>query len=577
LYLAMSDSFLRAVAERAAAAASSSTMGSNFADACNAAAAALEEGDAESALHAANAAIIAQPLSADGWALRSKALNELHLFADVLASVPCMSSIDETGESWGVEGLRAQASLQALFQAMPELMARTGSGDLDARQEAWTELMDSDPTSLQGRSAVYGDWVQQAARMREAEIAAARSKSACDNESHLAAQQALACLQETLADAVAYRESESYQPPDASALLEGGACLAKFLHVRRPNVPLSAYGPRGADEAEAMLELNTGLAVEHATEAGTADMGKRLLSRESCAGACAHYARSASLSPTTRIFLLWEAAVLRDASTQPASLASMATEARRAALATVYHQAVRAGIWPSFWQRPQTLISGLTASAWHHARNFDACRKLEENFGMIQKEALEILRQDASGGARFASHDSKALAAGDWCDVGLYFNGMRNDGNAVRAPKTSALLCGDVGGLRQDCTSCPLGSAYFSLLRPHTWIAAHCGPTNARLRAHLSLIVPEGDCEIIVGGEARKWVEGEVLLFDDSFEHEVHNATDLPRLVLIVDLWHPDLKTDEQRAAALHDDEQRRRYLAAKHNGYFETTVLRGH
>lgn len=574
----MSDSFLQAVAERSAVAASSSTMrNTRLAEALGAAAAALEQGDAESALHTANAAVSAHPLSLDAWALRSKALNELHLFADVLASVPCMSSIDETGESWGVEGLRAQASLQALVQAMPELMARTASGDMDDRQAAWTELMDSDPTSLQGRSAVYGDWVQQAAHMREAEIAAARSKSACKNESHLAAQQALACLQETLADARAYRESEGYQPPDASALLEGGAGLDKFLHVRRPNVPLSAYGPRGADQAEAFLELNTGLAVEHAVKVDAAEPGKRSLSRDTCAEACAHYARSASLSPASRIFLLWESAVLRDASTQSASPASMTTEARRAALATVYQQAVNAGTWPSFWQRPQTLIVGLSASAWHHARNFDACRKLEENVTMIQKEALEILRQDASGGARFASHDSKALAAGDWCDVGLYLNGMRNDVNAIRAPKTSALLCSDVGGLRQDCTSCPLGSAYFSLLRPHTWIAAHCGPTNARLRAHLSLIVPEGDCEIIVGGEARKWVEGEVLLFDDSFEHEVHNATNLPRLVLIVDQWHPDLKTDDQRVAALHDEELSRRYLAARHNGYYETTILRGH
>ena len=106
--------------------------------------------------------------------------------------------------------------------------------------------------------------------------------------------------------------------------------------------------------------------------------------------------------------------------------------------------------------------------------------------------------------------------------MGLYYNGMRNDANAARAPLTSALLCSADGELRRDCTSCPLGSAYFSLLRPHTRLAAHCGPTNARLRAHLGLVVPEGDCEIVVGGEARRWAEGKVLLFDDSFEHEVH-------------------------------------------------------
>ena len=93
----------------------------------------------------------------------------------------------------------------------------------------------------------------------------------------------------------------------------------------------------------------------------------------------------------------------------------------------------------------------------------------------------------------------------------------------------SALLCSDDSGFRRDCTSCSLGSAYFSLLRPRTRLAAHCGPTNARLRAHLGIVVPEGDCEIICGGEARRWEEGKVIVFDDSFEHEVHNETDQAR------------------------------------------------
>lgn len=37
-----------------------------------------------------------------------------------------------------------------------------------------------------------------------------------------------------------------------------------------------------------------------------------------------------------------------------------------------------------------------------------------------------------------------------------------------------------------------------------------------------------------------------MLIFDDSFEHEVwHNGTSV-RLVLIVDVWHPDLTDDEK-------------------------------
>ena len=575
----MSDSFLKAVVERSATFASGAADGNALADACNAAAAALDAGDAETALHAANAAVMLQPTWPLAWGLRSKALNALHQFADVLASVPCMSSIDETGESWGVEGLSAQASLQALFEGMSGFMSRTASSDLDDRLAAWKELLDADPTSLQTCSAVYGDRLQQAARKREVEMRAARAGNATTKESHVAAKEALACLQATVANARAYRESEVYEPTDASVLLSasGASALHTFLRHKRPNIPLSAYGPHGTDQAQASLELNIGLATEYAVEVDNAEPCKHWLTHEACTEACIHYERSASLAPSSRIFLLWEAAVLRDASTQPGSLASAPTEARRAALAKVYQQAVSDGIWPSVWQRPQTLISGLAASAWHDARLFDACRKLEEHFELIRSEALGLLLSDSAGGERFVSHESKALAAGDWCDVGLYYNGMRNDGNARRAPKTSALLCSDAGGLRQDCTSCPLGSAYFSLLRPNTWIAAHCGPTNARLRAHLSLIVPEGDCEIVVGGEARKWVEGKVLLFDDSFEHEVHNATEKPRLVLIVDLWHPDLKTDEQRAAALQDDEQRQRYSRVRHNRHYETTTLRGH
>lgn len=39
-----------------------------------------------------------------------------------------------------------------------------------------------------------------------------------------------------------------------------------------------------------------------------------------------------------------------------------------------------------------------------------------------------------------------------------------------------------------------------------------------------------------------------MLVFDDSFEHEVwHNGTSM-RLVLIVDVWHPELTEHERRS-----------------------------
>lgn len=48
--------------------------------------------------------------------------------------------------------------------------------------------------------------------------------------------------------------------------------------------------------------------------------------------------------------------------------------------------------------------------------------------------------------------------------------------------------------------------------------------------------------------EFRTWTEGEIMVFDDSFEHEVwHNGTTY-RLILIVDVWHPDLTAHEKKS-----------------------------
>ena len=45
----------------------------------------------------------------------------------------------------------------------------------------------------------------------------------------------------------------------------------------------------------------------------------------------------------------------------------------------------------------------------------------------------------------------------------------------------------------------------------------------------------------------RTWREGEFIVFDDSFEHEVWHDGNSTRLVLIVDLWHPDLTEHEKK------------------------------
>ena len=80
-----------------------------------------------------------------------------------------------------------------------------------------------------------------------------------------------------------------------------------------------------------------------------------------------------------------------------------------------------------------------------------------------------------------------------------------------------------------------------------------------------------------VCSEVRQWREGELLVFDDSFEHEVWNTSDEARLVLIVDLWHPGLSTKEERMAAMRRPLERDIYLGVVERGEYGNTVERGH
>jgi len=89
-------------------------------------------------------------------------------------------------------------------------------------------------------------------------------------------------------------------------------------------------------------------------------------------------------------------------------------------------------------------------------------------------------------------------------------------------------------------------TALFSLLRPGTHIPPHHGFLNTRLICHLPLIVPPG-CALRVGNDTRQWREGEVVIFDDTIEHEAWNPSRELRVVLLFDIWRPEL-TDQERS-----------------------------
>lgn len=109
--------------------------------------------------------------------------------------------------------------------------------------------------------------------------------------------------------------------------------------------------------------------------------------------------------------------------------------------------------------------------------------------------------------------------------------GLSSSRNLARCPATARALQG-IPGIR---------SAMFSILEPGKRIPLHTGPYNGVLRLHLGLVVPEPlqQCWIEVGGERYCWKEGEAVVFDDLYPHQVHNDTQGLRAVLFVDFERP--------------------------------------
>ena len=194
---------------------------------------------------------------------------------------------------------------------------------------------------------------------------------------------------------------------------------------------------------------------------------------------------------------------------------------------------------------PVYLIPGIRPKRYFDPSTFAQTREVEAATAAIRDEFLSLAgkKKDQLGTRLAGLHGDAAGSAGRWSMIPLVRNGRIVEEYASECPRTVE-LCG-----RLDLPQLKLisPSVYFSVLEPGCRIAPHTGITNARLIAHFPLIVP-GDCGFRVGGETRQWEEGKALVFDDMTEHEAWNDSDRIRVVLIVDLWRPELSVAERNA-----------------------------
>ena len=119
-----------------------------------------------------------------------------------------------------------------------------------------------------------------------------------------------------------------------------------------------------------------------------------------------------------------------------------------------------------------------------------------------------------------------------WRTFGLMFWGVRSSRNIALLPRTWSLVR-DIPGL----VACSL-----NLLEPKTSIKPHVGNTDAIMRCHLGLAIPDAAprCGFRVGSETRSWSNGELLMFCDAHEHTAWNNTDQARYVMVIDVMRDE-------------------------------------
>ncbi|KAM9417053.1 aspartyl/asparaginyl beta-hydroxylase-like isoform 31-T31 [Salvelinus alpinus] len=206
-----------------------------------------------------------------------------------------------------------------------------------------------------------------------------------------------------------------------------------------------------------------------------------------------------------------------------------------------YERGHQRGHFASVWQRSLYNVDGLKAQPWWTPKDtgyMDLVKTLERNWRTIRDEALSVI--DKSTGL-FVPEEENLREKGEWGQFTLWQQGKKAGESCHSVPKTCGLL-----ERYPEATGCKRGQIKFSVMQPGTHVWPHTGPTNCRLRMHLGLVIPKTGCKIRCTNDTRAWEEGKVLIFDDSFEHEVWQDADSYRLIFIVDVWHPEL-TQYQR------------------------------
>ncbi len=176
-------------------------------------------------------------------------------------------------------------------------------------------------------------------------------------------------------------------------------------------------------------------------------------------------------------------------------------------------------------------------------RNFPNARRFDERWADIRDEAFAVAGMFDKI-PRFhdimpAQADISANDGRDWRVFIMKAYGVTVEDNLRRCPTVASILA----------EAPEVKSAILSFLAPCKHIPEHRGPFRAILRYHLMLSMPwDGSgvpaCVMNIDGVPYRLGDGESLLWDDTYRHEVWNRSDQVRIALLLDVWRKDMPMD---------------------------------
>jgi aspartate beta-hydroxylase len=174
---------------------------------------------------------------------------------------------------------------------------------------------------------------------------------------------------------------------------------------------------------------------------------------------------------------------------------------------------------------------------------FPAGQGFAEAWVAIRQEAMAVSRR-LHEVPRFHEimKEQTAISANDGHDWRLFIlkaYGIENHRNMEACPVLTSLIS----------ASSDVLSASFSFMAPKKHIPAHRGPFRGVLRFYMPLVMPTDEdgspaAVLKIDGAEYRLTDGQCMLWDDTYLHEVWNRSDEVRTVLLLDVRRPDMPFD---------------------------------